>query len=279
MADLPLLISVDGLVTPAAEAVLPLPDDGLFRGDGVFEVLRAYRGRLFAFTEHLDRLEASAAAIELGVNREAVTAESTALMKRVTEELEDAGAGEAGDSRPECLLRIIVTRGGRRVLSVEPVPVHPPSIALATVTYSPTVILDRVKSLSYAANMQATRIARRTGFEEALLVTPEGIVLEPPTSTLFWVSADGPLRTTDTSAGVLDSITRRKIIERCEVETGHFGIGDVLASSEAFLASTTREIQPVHAVDGQAIPTGPAPRTAEAARAFSEALDQELRAA
>jgi branched-chain amino acid aminotransferase len=269
MADLPLLISVDGVVTPASEAVLPLPDDGLFRGDGVFEVLRAYRGRLFAFKEHLDRLEASAAAIELGVNREAITAESTALMKRVAGEL-------AGTGHLECLLRIIVTRGGRRVLSIEPLPVHSASIALATVTYSPTVILDRVKSLSYAANMQATRIAKRTGFEEALLVTPEGVVLEPPTSTLFWVSADGPLRTTDTSAGVLDSITRRKIIERCEVETGYFGIGDVMASSEAFLASTTREVQPVHAIDGQTIPVDPAPRTAEAAGAFLEAVDEAL---
>ena len=276
MADLPLLISVDGVVTPASEAVLPLPDDGLFRGDGVFEVLRAYRGRLFALPEHLDRLEASAAAIELGVNREAVAAESAALLKRVGEELRDDDGSRDGDGRPDCLLRIIVTRGGRRVLSVEALPVHSPSIALATVTYSPTVILDRVKSLSYAANMQATRIARRTGFEEALLVTPEGVVLEPPTSTLFWVSADGPLRTTDTSAGVLDSITRRKIIERCEVETGYFGIGDVMASSEAFLASTTREVQPVHAVDGQAIPTGPAPRTAEAARAFLRAIDEGL---
>jgi branched-chain amino acid aminotransferase len=279
MADLPRLISVDGVVTPATEAVLPLPDDGLFRGDGVFEVLRAYRGRLFAFKEHLDRLEASAAAIELGVNREAVTAESTALLERVAAELAEAAAGGDDEVRLECLLRIIVTRDGRRVLSVEPLPVHPPSIALATVTYSPTVILDRVKSLSYAANMQATRIAKRTGFEEALLVTPEGIVLEPPTSTLFWVSADGPLRTTDTGAGVLDSITRRKILERCEVETGYFGIGDVMASSEAFLASTTREVQPVRAVDHQAIPTAPAPRTAEAAAAFAESVMAEMRSA
>jgi branched-chain amino acid aminotransferase len=151
-------------------------------------------------------------------------------------------------------------------------------MSLAVVTYSPTVVLNGVKSLSYSANMQATRIARGQGADEALLVTPEGIVLEPPTSTLFWVSAEGPLRTTDTSAGVLDSITRRRVLERCEVETGHFSIGDVMASSEAFLASTTREIQPVHMVDGQPIPTAPAPRTAEAAGAFAAAVRAELEA-
>jgi branched-chain amino acid aminotransferase len=256
------LTSVDGIVSPTTEAVLPLPDDGLFRGDGVFEVVRSYSGRLFAFTEHLDRLEASAAAIELGVNREAVTDEAKALLAQVPE--------------PDCLLRIVVTRSGRRILALEPLPSHAPSIGLATVTYSPTVILDRVKSLSYAANMQATRIAKRTGFEEALLVNPEGIVLEPPTSSLFWVSRHGSLRTTDVAAGVLDSITRRRIIERCEVETGLFAIEDVLDAEEAFLASTTREVQPVHAIDGSSIPTSPAPFTSNAAKAFQLALEDDL---
>ena len=265
MADLPLLTSIDGVITPSAEAALPLPDDGFFRGDGVFEVLRSYGGHLFALGDHLDRLEASAAAIDLAVDRESLSTETAALMARL--------AGQ------DSLLRIIVTRAGRRVLSIEPLPVHAESVSLGTVAYSPSVILNGVKSLSYAANMQATRIAKASGADEALLVTVEGIVLEPPTSTLFWVSADGPLRTTDTGAGVLDSITRRRIMERCEVETGHFGIGDVMASSEAFLASTTREVQPVDSIDGQPVPTAPSPRTTEAARAFAEALAEERRVA
>jgi branched-chain amino acid aminotransferase len=67
------------------------------------------------------------------------------------------------------------------------------------------------------------------------------------------------------------------VIERCEVETGHYGIADVLSSSEAFLASTTREIQPVHAIDGQSLPTRPCPRTDEAAKAFRDAVSEELR--
>ncbi len=262
MAEPQLLTSVDGLVTPSDEAVLPLPDDGFYRGDGVFEVMRCYRGMPYAMPEHLDRIEASAAAIGLAVDRDALEAEAERLLERV--------------GPTECLLRMVSTRAGRRVLATEPVPAHAASVSLATVTYAPTVILNGVKSLSYAANMQATRIARDSGADEALLVTAAGLVLEPPTSTLFWVSAGGALRTTDTMAGVLESITRRRVLEACEVEVGSFEVADVLGADEAFLASTTREIQPVHAVDGRAIPTEPAPRTREAAAAFAAALEAFL---
>lgn len=258
MTDLPLLTSIDGKVTPSADAVLPMPDDGAFRGDGVFEVLRAYSGRLFALADHLDRLQRSAAAIDLDVDRNAIESESLNLLER---------AGGA-----DCLLRIVSTRAGRRIITLENLLEHPPSISLATVTYSPTVILSGVKSLSYAANMQATRIAKKAGALEALLVTPDGIVLEAPTSTLFWVSSGGALRTTGLEAGVLDSITRDRIIGRVEVETGSFPLEDVMNSDEAFLASTTREVQPVDSIDGQAIPVEPGTRTAECAKAFKEAL-------
>lgn len=258
MAEIPLLTSIDGNITPSDQALLPLPDDGLFRGDGVFEVMRSYDGRIFAAAEHLDRLERSARAIELSVDRAPLEAEIDSLLARAD------GAG--------CLVRVVVTRAGRRIVTLERLLTHTPSIELATVTYSPTVILNRVKSLSYAANMEATRIAKGRGAAEALLVTPDGMVLESPTSTLFWVSESGNLRTTDTDAGVLDSITRAKIIERCDVELGSFPIRDVMTASEAFLASTTREVQPVAKIDGEKIPTFPAPRTLEASEAFQAAL-------
>ncbi|MDQ2701052.1 MAG: aminotransferase class IV, partial [Actinomycetota bacterium] len=164
-------------------------------------------------------------------------------------------------------------------INLENLLVHTRTISLATVTYSPTVILNTVKSLSYAANMESTRIARRKGAADALLVTPDGMVLEAPTSTLFWVSEEGTLRTTGTEAGVLDSITRGKIIERCTVELGFFPLADVMNATEAFLASTTREVQPVDSIDGHKIPTYPATRTLEAAAAFSEALAEGLASA
>ena len=96
---------------------------------------------------------------------------------------------------------------------------------LATVTYSPTVILTGVKSLSYGANMQATRIAQARGADEALLVRPDGIVLEAPTSSIFWVSPEGGLRTPSIGSGILESITRAQIVQALHVEEGEFGRG------------------------------------------------------
>ena len=97
----PELASVDGQISPTADARIPADDDGLLRGDGVFEVIRLYDGRPFALGEHLDRLERSAAAIELPVEREALEAEIDALL------------GEFGEHEGQ--LRLVVTRGGRRL--------------------------------------------------------------------------------------------------------------------------------------------------------------------
>ena len=75
------LASVDGTIAPTAEATIPLKDDGLYRGDGVFEVIRLYAGRPFALAEHLDRLERSAAAIELPAQRAELEPEIEALLR------------------------------------------------------------------------------------------------------------------------------------------------------------------------------------------------------
>ncbi len=76
------LASVDGTVTPTAEAMVPMKDDGLYRGDGAFEVIRLYDGKPFALVDHLDRLGRSAAAIELEFDRAALEAEIEALLGR-----------------------------------------------------------------------------------------------------------------------------------------------------------------------------------------------------
>jgi branched-chain amino acid aminotransferase len=257
------LASVDGRVTPTAEAMVPMKDDGLYRGDGAFEVIRLYEGRPFALGDHLDRLERSAAAIQLEFDRAALEREIAALLR------------EAG--HPDGQLRLIVTRGGRRIAAVEPIPAHAETLSLATVTYSPTVILNGVKSLSYAANMQATRLAQAQGADEAVLVTPDGTVLEPPTSAIFWVSPQGSLRTPALDVGVLESITRDRLVKALHVEEGAWPVADLRACHEAFLASTTREIQAVAAIDGAELPASPGPRTREAQEAFAETLGRELR--
>ncbi|MDQ3725887.1 MAG: aminotransferase class IV [Actinomycetota bacterium] len=257
------LASVDGKIAPTAEATIALEDDGLYRGDGAFEVIRLYEGKPFAIVDHLDRLERSAGAIELSFDRGALESEIDALL------------AEAGPVEGQ--MRLIVTRGGRRIAATEPIPPHPETVSLTAVTYCPTVILNGVKSLSYAANMQATRIAKGKGADEAVLVRPEGTVLEPPTSSVFWVSPDGALRTPALEDGVLESITRDRLIKALDVEEGTWSIEDLRGAEEAFLASTTREIQAVAAVDGNVFAAAPGPRTREAQEAFAETLGKELR--
>jgi branched-chain amino acid aminotransferase len=256
------LASVNGRIGPTAEATMPLQDDGLYRGDGVFEVIRLYRGRPFALADHLDRLERSAASIELDLDRAALEPEIEALLAQF-------GSGDG-------LLRLVATRGGRRIAATEPPPEYGDTIALATVSYSPSVVLNGVKSLSYAANMQATRLAQGRGADEAILVTPDGTVLEAPTATVFWESRQGPLRTAALDAGVLASITRDRVMEALEVEEGHWPVADLRSANEAFLASTTREIQAVASIDGGSLPEVPGPRTREATAAFAAVLEREL---
>jgi branched-chain amino acid aminotransferase len=260
----PELASVDGRIAETPEARIPAADDGLLRGDGVFEVIRLYRGRPFALGEHLDRLERSAAAIELPVDRATFEQEIAALL------------AEFGEHEGQ--LRLVATRGGRRLAFTENLPPYAgrDSIAVATVTYSPTQILNGVKSLSYAANMQATRLAAERGADEALLVRPDGIVLEAPTSTVFWVTADGALRTPSLDVGILASITRDRLVRELEVDEGSFPLDDLVAASEAFLASTVREVQAISAVNETELAECPGRRTQSAAEAFSAILDREL---
>jgi branched-chain amino acid aminotransferase len=258
----PELASVDGSITGTGDARIPPGDDGLLRGDGVFEVIRLYQGAPFALGDHLDRLERSAAAIELPVDRGALEREIPSLLERF------------GDADGQ--LRIVITRGGRRILFTENLPPRGETVSLASVSYSPSIILTGVKSLSYAANMQATRLAQGKGADEAILVRPDGIVLEAPTSTVFWATADGSLRTPAIDVGVLESITRARIVQELEVEEGSFSLEDALGADEAFLASTTREVQPVSAIDGKELPECPGPRTREASEAFDTVRDREL---
>jgi branched-chain amino acid aminotransferase len=238
------LAMLDGVVAPASETSLPVTDEGFIRGDGAFEVMRTYAGQPFLLDEHLDRMEISAANLRLdgGVPRDTLTEEVGALLKRRD------GAGFDG------CLRIVLTRSGRRLLITEPLPQPPERLRVAYVTYSPTRVLDGVKSLSYAANMLCSRIARERGFDEALMVTPHGRVLEAPTSSLFWADADGTLCTTPLSEHILASITRAHLMELLEVEERTITAEQLLEVREAFIASTTREVQSIAAIEDAEFP-------------------------
>ena len=132
-----------------------------------------------------------------------------------------------------------------------------------------------MKSISYAGNMHASRIAKDRGGDEALLVTPDGVVLEAPTSSVFFADESGALHTPGLETGILDSITRAKLLGAIEVTEGTYRVADVLGASEAFLASTTREVQAISRIDDVEL-AGPGPRTREAQAAFSAVVEREL---
>jgi branched-chain amino acid aminotransferase len=256
------LASVDGVIGPAEDMTVPVTDEGLLRGDGVFEVARLYGGRPFAWEEHLARLARSAAGLRLEVDLDAARAEVDALLDR-------AGAVEG-------TVRLLVTRAGRRVVVLAPLPERGPAVTLGSVEYAPSRVLDAVKSLSYAANMQATRLAREDGADEALLVTPDGRVLEAPTAAFFYVLG-GQLHTPPLADRVLDSITRRHVLELTDATERSLDRDGLAALHEAFLASTTREVQPVAAIDGRPLPGAPGPLTAAAADAFRRYVEGRTR--
>jgi branched-chain amino acid aminotransferase len=259
------LASVDGSIMPAAEATIPATDEGLLRGDGVFEVIRVYDGQPYGLEQHLRRLERSASNLRLPLDVEAVRADGHRLL------------AEAGPGPDHELLRIVVTRGGRRVLLTEALHPLPDRARLGTITYSPTRILDGIKSLSYAANMLASRLAREVGFDEALLVTPHGRVLEAPTSSLFWVK-DGAILTPPLDDHILASITRATVIEVTGAVERPCTIEDLLVADEAFLASTVREVQPIAAIDEHEFPDGIGPITSRTAERVAAYIRSELTA-
>ena len=149
------LASVDGAISPVEDARIPVTDEGLLRGDGAFEVIRLYAGRPFALEDHYARLARSCAGLRLEADFGALRAEVRAL-------LDATGTVDA-------LLRLVLTRGGRRIATVELLPARVAVARVATVAYAPNRVLDGLKTLSYAANMLAGRLARERVFDEALL--------------------------------------------------------------------------------------------------------------
>ena len=257
------LACLDGEIMPADQACIPVSDEGLLRGDGVFEVIRLHGGRPFALEAHLQRMQRSAENLRLPFDAEAMQADARALL----------GAQHPGDA----VLRLVVTRGGHRVALIEDLPDLPATLALGVVTYAPTRVLDGVKSLSYAANMLASRLARERGFDEALLVTPHGRVLEGPTSCFFCVR-EGELVTPPLEDHVLDSITRRAVFAVARVREQPIALEDLGDVQEAFLASTLRDAMPVRAIEQLEL-VAPGPVTREIAAALAAHVAAEVAAA
>jgi branched-chain amino acid aminotransferase len=256
-----MLASLDGVIAPLSETLIPVTDEGLLRGDGAFEVARLYNGRPFAMDDHYARLQRTANGLRLEFDLTALRTEVDAL-------LEETGPLEG-------LLRIVLTRGGRRIAMIEPLPARIPVARVMTVPYAPNRVLDGLKTLSYAGNMLAGRLAKEQGFDEALFVTPHGRVLEGPTWSFFWV-AGGELLTPPLEDRILASITRARVIDECGATEAECTLDDVRGASEAFIASSVREVMPIAAVDDIELPAAPGPVTSAARERLATRIEREL---
>jgi branched-chain amino acid aminotransferase len=215
--------------------------------------------------EHLQRLLKSAAGIMLPeIDTRAIETEVAQII-------------EARGDHDDYGVRILITRGGHRILLTESVATYPPSSRLAMIEYQSTIVLDGLKTLSYGGNVLANRIAVDRGYDEALLVTPSGRVLEAPTASIFWSPDGEKLITPPLGEGILASITRAVLMDSIEVEERETSRDDVLGATEAFLCSAVREVQPIAEIEGHRLPI-PGPLTQHAITALADAIEARLAA-
>jgi 4-amino-4-deoxychorismate lyase len=266
MTLLALAVSGRGLVDPD-EPVLHADDEAFLRGRGAFETTRVYAGRPFRLERHLERLGESAARLGLAV--------PAGVEKLAAEALAAAGPGDA-------FLRLYVTPGreGRgEPAALALVGELPPDleelrargIALVTVPLGvdPPWLLGGVKSTSYAANMVAADEAQRRGADDALFLARDAIVLEGPTTNVWWRRGE-TLHTPALELGVLAGVTRAVVAEAApelgyRVEEGVHRLDELLGADEAFTSSSVREVMPVASVDAARYELGPAARALQAA--------------
>jgi branched-chain amino acid aminotransferase len=267
---------IDGEVLDADRARVSPFDHGLLTGDGVFETLRIYGGQPFAARRHLERLGLSAAAMGLpcpaaGVLRQAmadVVAANELVSGRMRITL-TGGPSPLGSGRGTAAPLVIVAGG--------PLPEWPLSTDVVTVPWprNERGALVGVKTISYGENVVALAYARERGGGEAIFANLVGNLCEG-TGTNVFVGVDGRLVTPPLSAGCLAGVTRDLLLEVADIVEMDLPLGALAAAAEAFLTSSTREVQPIRAVDGRILPAVPGPLSVAAAAAFSVLLGRDL---
>jgi branched-chain amino acid aminotransferase len=279
---MPPVVYIDGEFVPMDEARISVFDHGLLYGDGVFEGIRAYNGRIFRLTEHLERLYASARGIGLDIPLSLAEMESTVVRTVAANELRDAyirlvvtrGVGDLGLDPRKCPRPTVI-------IIASTIQLYPPEVyerGLRVVTCktlrTPAASLDpSVKSLNYLNNIVAKAEVTAAGADEGIMLNQEGYVAECTGDNLFLVR-NGVIVTPPPEAGMLIGVTRNAVIEVAR-EAGYvvieelFTVEEVVAADECFLTGTAAEIAPVASVDGQPIGTGePGPVTNELHQAF-----------
>jgi branched-chain amino acid aminotransferase len=269
------LVYVAGKLVPAEQASVSVFDHGLLYGDGVFEGIRVYGGRVFLLQEHIDRLYESALAIRLVIpisNPEMVKAvEDTVKANNITDGyvrlVVTRGAGALGlDIRKTSNPQVIVIADTITMYPDEMYRTGMKLVTAATIRNHPGALSPRVKSLNYLNNIMAKIEGTDAGTVEALMLNHNGEVAECTGDNIFIIKR-GVLKTPQPDAGILEGITRNAVmrlargagipVEEC-VMTRH----DIFTADECFLTGTAAEVIAVTSLDGRQIGTGkPGPIT------------------
>ncbi len=277
-------IYINGAFVSRENAKVSVFDHGFLYGDGVFEGIRAYGGKVFELGEHLQRLYRSAHAIALKISLTIGKLERAVLETLRINKLQDAyirlvisrGEGDLGLDPRKC------TKGSIIIIADEiqlyPEEIYKNGLEIITVPTqrnAPESLNPCIKSLNYLNNIMGKIEAINAGVEEAVMLNRDGLVCECTGDNIF-IYKDGVLRTPPSYIGALEGITRAVIIRLAEGEgipTGEtpFARYELYASQECFLTGTAAEIVPVVKIDGRQIGAGiPGPTTMRLLKKFRE---------
>lgn len=264
-----LRIYIDGKLYPKDEAKVSVYDHGLLYGDGVFEGIRAYGGKVFRLKEHVDRLYSSAHAILLDIPmppaQMAADIEKTVSINGLTDAyirvVVTRGAGALGlDIRKTSHPQVIIIADSIQLYPEELYQKGLDIVTVATTRNHPSALNPRIKSLNYLNNIMAKIEGQLAGCPEALMLNHKGEVAECTGDNIFVVRS-GHVLTPPLDAGILEGITRNAVLELSRkagyptderTMTRH----DVLTADECFLTGTAAEVIPVVKVDGRTIGDG-----------------------
>ncbi len=263
------LIYIDGQYYPKSEAKVSVFDHGFLYGDGVFEGIRAYNGRIFKCKEHIDRLYMGAKTIGLSIplNKTEMTEALLDICRK--NEIRDGyirlvvsrGMGDLGLSPTKCPRPSVVIIADSIVLYPEEMYSEGMKVITAsTRRNNPSALDPQIKSLNYLNNILAKIEADRAGVPEAIMLNTAGVVCECTGDNIFLVK-DGVLITPPPYVGALDGITRAVVIELAgklgyKVEEKEFTLYNVYNADECFFTGTAAEVIGVTEVDGRVIGSG-----------------------
>jgi branched-chain amino acid aminotransferase len=275
-------IYLSGKIVDEADAKISVFDHGLLYGDGVFEGIRAYHGKVFLLDEHVDRLFDSAKAIALDIQM------SKAEMADAVVQTCRANNMESG------YIRLVVTRGvgtlglnpyvckkPEVIIIAAGIQLYPPElyktgmavVTVGTVRNHPEAVNPRIKSLNYLNNVMAKIEAINAGVLECIMLNPQGLVAEASGDNIFIIK-NGVLKTPPVWCGALDGITRRAVMNIAEaaslpVREEPMQRYDLFTADEMFLTGTAAEIIAVTNVDRRTIGDGkPGPITLDLLERF-----------